>query len=62
MTLLFVSGLELIIGGVLFIVCTIAGLFVGHIILFDSIALDIAYKSKSNYYDKLLNQGEKNND
>ena len=34
--------IELIIGGILIIICTIIGLFIGNIILFDSLALAIA--------------------
>lgn len=34
-------GAMLIIGAVLFVICTVVGLFIGHIILFDSIALGI---------------------
>lgn len=34
-------GALLLIGAVLFIICTVVGLFVGHIILFDSIALGL---------------------
>lgn len=33
--------IELIISGVLLVVCTIVGLFFGHIILFDSIAIGL---------------------
>ena len=33
--------IELIIGAVLLVVCTVIGLFFGHIILFDSIALGL---------------------
>lgn len=41
MELLFVYGLDLILGAGLFIVLSVVGLFIGHIILFDSIALGI---------------------
>ena len=33
--------IELIIGGVLLVACTVIGLFLGHIILFDSIAIGL---------------------
>jgi hypothetical protein len=33
--------IELIIGAVLLVVCTVIGLFLGHIILFDSIAIGL---------------------
>ena len=41
MGLLVVQGALLIIGIIIGLICTIIGLFLGHIILFDSIALGI---------------------